>query len=145
CPSAQEGRRRGGYRMGWPSASMDASSPRGRPPRSVTTPPSSRRIWAAMTDLLTLEAMSVDYGKRRALEGVSLSIGGGEIVTLLGANGSGKSTTLRAISGLGRPRAGRGVFDGRDNTPAAPDAIAAAAVVHAPRGRHVVPQLTRHK
>ena len=109
------------------------------------TPPSSRHIWAAMTDLLTLEAMSVDYGKRRALESVSLSIGAGEIVTLLGANGSGKSTTLRAISGLVRPRAGRVVFDGRDITQAAPDAIVAAGVGHVPEGREIFPQFTVHE
>ena len=56
-----------------------------------------------MTPLLQIETIDVAYGKRRALEDVSLSVGDGEIVTLLGANGAGKSTTLRAISGLLRP------------------------------------------
>ena len=56
--------------------------------------------------LLALERVSVAYGKRRALDEVSLTVGAGEIVTLLGANGSGKSTTLRAISGLVRPTHG---------------------------------------
>ena len=56
--------------------------------------------------LLALDDVAVAYGKRRALDGVSLTVGAGEIVTLLGANGSGKVTTLRAISGLVRPTAG---------------------------------------
>jgi len=95
-----------------------------------------------MTSLLTLDNVSVSYGKRRALESVSLSVAPGEIVTLLGANGSGKSTTLRTISGLVRPRAGRVVFDGRDITRAAPDAIVAAGVGHVPEGREIFPQFT---
>src|SRR5882724_4480597 len=63
-----------------------------------------------MSDLLALDTVSVAYGKRRALEGVSLTIGPGEIVTLLGANGSGKSTTLRTISGVGHVPEGREIF-----------------------------------
>jgi len=92
--------------------------------------------------LLALDGVSVAYGKRRALDGVSLAVGAGEIVTLLGANGSGKSTTLRAISGLVRPTAGRVVFDGRDITRAAPDAIVAAGVGHVPEGREIFPEFT---
>jgi branched-chain amino acid transport system ATP-binding protein len=92
--------------------------------------------------LLALDGVSVAYGKRRALDGVSLTVGAGEIVTLLGANGSGKSTTLRAISGLVRPTAGRVVFDGRDITRAAPDAIVAAGVGHVPEGREIFPEFT---
>jgi branched-chain amino acid transport system ATP-binding protein len=92
--------------------------------------------------LLTLDGVSVSYGKRRALDGVSLTVGAGEIVTLLGANGSGKSTTLRAISGLARPTAGRVVFDGRDITRAAPDAIVTAGVGHVPEGREIFPEFT---
>jgi branched-chain amino acid transport system ATP-binding protein len=98
-----------------------------------------------MSDLLALDTVSVAYGKRRALEGVSLTVGPGEIVTLLGANGSGKSTTLRAISGLVRSHAGRIVFDGRDITRAAPDAIVAAGVGHVPEGREIFPQFTVHE
>ena len=98
-----------------------------------------------MSDLLALDTVSVAYGKRRALEGVSLTIGSGEIVTLLGANGSGKSTTLRTISGLVRSHTGRIVFDGRDITRAAPDAIVAAGVGHVPEGREIFPQFTVHE
>jgi len=95
-----------------------------------------------MSVLLGLDGVSVAYGKRRALDGVSLTVAAGEIVTLLGANGSGKSTTLRAISGLVRPSAGRVVFDGRDITRAAPDAIVAAGVGHVPEGREIFPEFT---
>ena len=95
-----------------------------------------------MSVLLGLDGVSVAYGKRRALDGVSLTVAAGEIVTLLGANGGGKSTTLRAISGLVRPSAGRVVFDGRDITRAAPDAIVAAGVGHVPEGREIFPEFT---
>ena len=96
----------------------------------------------AAEPLLALDGVSVAYGKRRALDGVSLTVGAGEIVTLLGANGSGKSTTLRAISGLVRPTAGRVVFDGRDITRAAPDAIVTAGFGHVPEGREIFPEFT---
>jgi branched-chain amino acid transport system ATP-binding protein len=95
--------------------------------------------------MLALERVSVAYGKRRALDGVSLTVGAGEIVTLLGANGSGKSTTLRTISGLVRPSAGRVVLDGRDITRAAPDAIVTAGVGHVPEGREIFPEFTVHE
>src|SRR6476646_4039792 len=95
-----------------------------------------------MSELLRLDGVSVAYGKRRALDGVSLAVAAGEIVTLLGANGSGKSTTLRAISGLVRPATGRVVFDGRDITRAAPDAIVVAGVGHVPEGREIFPEFT---
>ena len=87
--------------------------------------------------MLEIEDLSVAYGQRRALDGVSLSVREGEIVTLLGANGSGKSTTLRAISGLVRPRHGRVVYRGHDLAAASPDAIVAAGIGHVPEGRDI--------
>jgi branched-chain amino acid transport system ATP-binding protein len=87
--------------------------------------------------MLEIEDLSVAYGQRRALDGVSLSVREGEIVTLLGANGSGKSTMLRAISGLVRPRRGRIVYRGRDLAAASPDAIVAAGIGHVPEGRDI--------
>jgi len=92
--------------------------------------------------MLVLDAVSVAYGKRRALDGVSLVVRPGEIVSLLGANGSGKSSTLRAISGLVRAGAGRIVLDGRDITRAAPEAIVAAGIGHVPEGREIFPEFT---
>jgi len=91
---------------------------------------------------LALEGVAVSYGKRRALDGVSLSVERGEIVTLLGANGSGKSTALRAISGLVRPARGRIVYEGRDITQAPADAIVAAGITHVPEGREIFPEFT---
>src|SRR5574341_1137415 len=90
-----------------------------------------------MAPALEIEDLVVYYGKRRAVEGVSFTVGGGEIVTLLGANGSGKSTTLRAVSGLVRPARGRIVYEGRDITAAPADRIVAAGLSHVPEGRDV--------
>ena len=92
--------------------------------------------------LLEVEAVDVAYGKRRALEGVSLSVGDGEIVTLLGANGAGKSTALRTISGLARPARGRILYGGDDITRAAPDAIVARGIAHVPEARQIFPEFT---
>ena len=97
---------------------------------------------SAAPSLLELRGVSVAYGKRRALEDVSLTVAAGEMVTLLGANGAGKSTALRAISGLVRPSAGRVLYDGRDVTAAPPDAIVAAGVGHVPEGREVFADFT---
>jgi len=91
---------------------------------------------------LEIHDLAVSYGKRRALEGVSLAVGRGEIVTLLGANGSGKSTTLRAVSGLVRAARGRIVFQGNDITEARADRIVAAGISHVPEGRDVFPEFT---
>src|SRR5260370_33493024 len=85
--------------------------------------------------LLEIEERSVACGQRRALEGVARSVREGEIVTLLGANGSGKSTTLRAVSGLVRPQRGRVVYRGRDLRDVPADAIVAAGISHVPEGR----------
>jgi branched-chain amino acid transport system ATP-binding protein len=90
-----------------------------------------------MSARLELVDVSVVYGNRRALDGITLTVDAGEIVTLLGANGSGKSTTLRAISGLVRPARGRIVYEGRDITGWPADAIVAAGIGHVPEGREI--------
>ena len=87
--------------------------------------------------MLEVTDLSVSYGQRRALEGVSLTVAEGEIVTLLGANGSGKSTTLRAISGLVRPRAGTLRYEDRNLARMPADAIVAAGIGHVPEGREI--------
>jgi branched-chain amino acid transport system ATP-binding protein len=92
--------------------------------------------------VLEVTDLGVSYGQRRALEGVSLTVAPGEIVTLLGANGSGKSTTLRAISGLVRPAAGGVRYGGRDLARLAADAIVAAGIGHVPEGRDVFPEFS---
>ena len=95
-----------------------------------------------MPPTLAVEDLAVSYGKRRAVEGVSLTVGRGEIVALLGANGSGKSTTLRTISGLVRPAQGRVLYEGRDITREPADRIVAAGVGHVPEGRDVFVEFT---
>jgi branched-chain amino acid transport system ATP-binding protein len=86
---------------------------------------------------LEVTALSVRYGGRRALDDLSLAVGPGEIVTLLGANGSGKSTTLRAISGLVRPAGGVIRWGGRDLGALPADAIVGAGIGHVPEGRDI--------
>jgi len=91
---------------------------------------------------LEIDDVAVYYDKRRALEGVTLTVERGEIVTLLGANGAGKSTTLRAVSGLVRPARGRIEYEGRDISHAPADAIVAAGVGHVPEGREIFGEFT---
>jgi branched-chain amino acid transport system ATP-binding protein len=94
------------------------------------------------TPLLALENLVVRYGEIEALHGLSLIVEPGEIVTLLGANGAGKSTTLRAISGLNAPVSGDIVFDGRSIAGLGPEAIVRLGISQAPEGRRVFPGLT---
>ena len=87
--------------------------------------------------MLTIENLSVSYGPIRALQGISLEIRRGQIVTLIGANGAGKSTTLRAISGLVASQSGRIVWEGRDITTLSADKIVQRGIGHSPEGRRV--------
>jgi branched-chain amino acid transport system ATP-binding protein len=98
-----------------------------------------------VTPVLELDDVAVAYGKRRALDGLTLSVAPGEIVTLLGANGAGKSTTLRAVSGLVRPTRGRIRYEGRDITHVQADTIVAAGVSHVPEGREIFPEFSVHE
>jgi branched-chain amino acid transport system ATP-binding protein len=92
--------------------------------------------------LLEVDEIQVFYDKIEALKGVSVTVEAGEIVTLVGGNGAGKSTMLKTISGLLHPRRGRVVFDGRvlEQTPA--HRIAAAGLVQVPEGRRIFAKLT---
>ncbi|HEU5299825.1 MAG TPA: ABC transporter ATP-binding protein [bacterium] len=92
--------------------------------------------------MLELQAVSVFYGKIRALAEVSLRVASGEVVALIGGNGAGKTTTLRAISGLLRPRAGRIVFEDREITRWGPERIVRSGLAHCPEGRQVFPEMT---
>ncbi len=92
--------------------------------------------------LLEVERIHVHYGLIQALKGISLTVEAGEIVTLLGANGAGKTSTLRAISGLVRPSAGRILLDGTDITHRKPHEIVALGVGHVPEGRRIFPRLS---
>ena len=97
---------------------------------------------AATGDVLVVEDLHVYYGAIHALKGVSLRVGTGEIVTLIGANGAGKSTTLRAINGLNRPRQGSIRFEGRDITSASPHTIVAGGIAQSPEGRRLFPRMS---
>ena len=92
--------------------------------------------------LLEIRDLIVLYGEIEALRGVSISVDEGQVVTLLGANGAGKSTTLRAISGLTRPAAGEILFDGRSIAGLGPEAIVRLGISHVPEGRRVFPGLS---
>jgi len=95
-----------------------------------------------MTQLLELDNVSVSYGGVRALSGVSFSIPEGCVVALLGANGAGKSTTLRTISGLVRAESGTIKLDGEPIERAAPHAITRRGILQVPEGRGIFPSLT---
>jgi branched-chain amino acid transport system ATP-binding protein len=92
--------------------------------------------------MLTVEKLEAGYGAAQILFGVDLSIGEGEVVTLLGRNGMGKTTTVRAIMGLLPVRAGRVTVSGRDLTGAPPFRIAQAGIGLVPEGRQVFPTLS---
>jgi branched-chain amino acid transport system ATP-binding protein len=92
--------------------------------------------------LLEINDLIVLYGEIEALRGVSLSVDEGQVVTLLGANGAGKSTTLRAISGLAKPAAGEILFDGKSIAGLGPEAIVRLGISHVPEGRRIFPGLS---
>ena len=92
--------------------------------------------------MITLDGVSAAYGTVPAVDGVTIAVGEGEAVGLLGANGAGKSTTLRAISGLVRLTAGRITFDGADIAALPPYRVAELGIAHVPEGRQVFPELT---
>ena len=92
--------------------------------------------------MLKVEGLRAGYGPIEALRGLDLEVREGELVCLLGANGAGKSSTLRAISGLLRARSGRIVFCGRAIHGLEPSAILRAGIAHCPEGRRVFPHLT---
>ena len=97
---------------------------------------------AAGTPILQLSDIHTYYGSIHALKGISLEVHEGEIVTLLGANGAGKSTTLRSINGLNRPRQGTIRFQGRDITSVPAHEIVKRGIAQSPEGRRLFPRMT---
>jgi branched-chain amino acid transport system ATP-binding protein len=92
--------------------------------------------------ILELHDVHTYYGSIHALKGISLDVREGEIVTLLGANGAGKSTTLRSINGLNRPRQGHIRFQGRDITQTAAHEIVKRGIAQSPEGRRLFPRMS---
>ena len=92
--------------------------------------------------MLEIKNLEVCYGTINALHGVSLSVPTGSIVTLIGANGAGKSTTLRAVSGLLKPRGGEIIYEGKSIASLPPHEIVARGLAHVPEGRMIFANLT---
>jgi branched-chain amino acid transport system ATP-binding protein len=92
--------------------------------------------------ILELEDVHTYYGSIQALKGISIDVGEREIVTLIGANGAGKSTTLRSINGLNHPRQGRIRFQGRDITEEAPHDVVKMGISQSPEGRRLFSRMS---
>jgi branched-chain amino acid transport system ATP-binding protein len=92
--------------------------------------------------LLEVSDIHTYYGNIEALKGISLTVEEGEIVTLIGSNGAGKSTTLRSIAGLTPPRTGSIRFDGREIGDTAPQDIVSMGISLSPEGRHIFPRMS---
>ncbi len=92
--------------------------------------------------LLEVDDIHTYYGPIHALKGISLTVGEGEIVTLIGANGAGKSTTLRSINGLNHPRQGTITFRGEDITTRPAHEVVKMGISQSPEGRHVFPRMS---
>lgn len=92
--------------------------------------------------MLRIENLSTGYGNIRVLHQINLNVGEGEIVTLIGSNGVGKTTTLKTISGLMRPGEGSIHFSGQDISRTPPHKIVEMGISHVPEGRNVFPRLT---
>ena len=93
----------------------------------------------------SVEDVHTFYGSIEALKGISLEVREGEIVTLIGANGAGKSTTLRSINGLNHPRTGKIVFQGTDVTSMPPHQIVKRGISQSPEGRKLFPRMSRDR
>ena len=97
---------------------------------------------ASNDTLLALDGVHTFYGRSEALKGVTLRVGAKEIVTLIGANGAGKSTRMRSINGLVHPRSGSIVFDGEDISRTPPHTIVGMGIAQSPEGRRLFPRMS---
>jgi branched-chain amino acid transport system ATP-binding protein len=99
-------------------------------------------VSATAEPLLGVDGIETYYGSIQALKGISLEVRQGEIVTLIGANGAGKSTTLRSINGLNHPRRGRISFQGKDITTTPAHDVVKLGIAQSPEGRRLFPRMT---
>jgi branched-chain amino acid transport system ATP-binding protein len=95
--------------------------------------------------ILELKDVHTYYGAIEALKGITFDVREGEIVTLIGSNGAGKSTTLRSINGLNHPRKGSIRFEGRDITNASPHSVVKMGIAQSPEGRRLFPRMSVHE
>lgn len=95
-----------------------------------------------MSEFLRVENIHVYYGAIHAIRGVTFTVNEGEVVTLIGANGAGKSTILKTVSGLLRPKSGTITFDGKDITQIPPHQLIPMGLAHVPEGRRIFQQMT---
>ncbi len=114
-----------------------SASDTGSPEAASARPPllATERVGSV---LLELRNITVNYGGIQALREINLTVNAGEIVTLIGANGAGKSTTLRAISRLINPRSGQIIYDGKEINGARPDDVVRRGIAQCPEGRRVL-------
>lgn len=95
-----------------------------------------------MSCMLKIEDINVYYGAIHAIKGISMEVNEGEIVTLIGANGAGKSTTLRTVSGLLKPKSGKILFEGKDIAGKAAQNIVKTGISQVPEGRRIFANMT---
>lgn len=95
-----------------------------------------------MSNILEIKDLSVNFGGIKAVDGISMQVPEGKIITLIGANGAGKSTILRSVSGIVKPQHGDIIFDGESIFGKTPDAIVSKGITLVPEGRRVFPNLT---
>jgi branched-chain amino acid transport system ATP-binding protein len=119
-----------------------SESPQQPPPRPEQTPAEEAPRKRGNGTILEVADIHTYYGAIHALKGISLEVRDGEIVTLIGANGAGKSTTLRSINGLNHPRTGTIRFQGRDITHDPPHKVVAMGVSQSPEGRKLFPRMS---
>jgi branched-chain amino acid transport system ATP-binding protein len=109
---------------------------------TATEPTTGLDRGAGREPMLTIEDIHVYYGNIAAVKGISLTVYPGEIVTLIGGNGAGKSTTMRTISGLKTPKAGRIVFEGEEISSLKGHEVAARGISQSPEGRRIFQRMT---
>ncbi|BAZ05719.1 branched-chain amino acid ABC transporter ATP-binding protein [Calothrix sp. NIES-3974] len=123
------------------------NNPKALDARSADQPKSNqtskiKRWFMSAYKILEIQDLSVNYGGIQALKNINLYIEKGEVITLVGANGAGKSTTLRAISKIIKPRSGNIIYNGRNITQRSPHQIVKLGIAHSPEGRRVLARQT---
>lgn len=98
-----------------------------------------------MSNILEINGLSVNFGGIKAVNNISLRVEEGKIVTLIGANGAGKSTILRSVSGIVKPQSGEILYNGQNILGMSPDVIVSKGITLVPEGRRVFPNLTVHE